>query len=632
MRVLALCAVMFSQVLWAQVPQSRHVWIVTEENHSYEAVMGNPNMPYFNSLASKYALATQYYSEEHNSISALMWLVAGQPITGNNQTTSCFSADNVARHLIAQGLTWRSYQEDLPYPGFRGISNLNYVRRHNPIIDFTDTCAAGQAINSVPFSQLSSDIATHRTPNYAYITPNLLNDAHNGPLSAADAWLSQHVPAILALPEFQPGGDGILFIVWDEADLSTNGVTQDNRCSARISNGCGGRLATLVIGPQVNPGYRSTVRYDHANLLRTVCDALGLSACPGAAAVASPMSDVFNAVTIVAPFANAMVASPVHIQAVTANSSPVATMQLYVDGVLRYQSASQSLDTLLPMSLGQHYVVAQSWDAKGGIHKRGINVTVQPEAVVVTNPAPNATIGVSTSLTATAGGSTPISHINLYVDGISQYVSSGSNLNTSLRLTPGKHSVILQASNTSGSLVQNAFNVTAASPHISLLSPPAASASYGPTYISATTTDPTPVRAVQIYLDSSLVYEVSGTGVQTTLAVPNGQHSIVVQAWNRSGVSYKSAVAVHVIPVPITIASPGANANVLSPVHIAASAPANSPVQTMQVYVDNALAYQTSGQSANTSLSLSPGQHYLVAKGWDQSGHNWQSAEYINVK
>ena len=49
-------------------------------------------MPYFKSLATKYGLATQYYSEQHNSISSLMWLVAGQPITGNNQTTSCYNA------------------------------------------------------------------------------------------------------------------------------------------------------------------------------------------------------------------------------------------------------------------------------------------------------------------------------------------------------------------------------------------------------------------------------------------------------------------------------------------------------------------------------------------------------------
>jgi hypothetical protein len=32
------------------IPQSQHIWIITEENHSYEKVMGNSDMPYFNSL------------------------------------------------------------------------------------------------------------------------------------------------------------------------------------------------------------------------------------------------------------------------------------------------------------------------------------------------------------------------------------------------------------------------------------------------------------------------------------------------------------------------------------------------------------------------------------------------------
>src|SRR5215470_3746682 len=146
---------LISGVVCAQVPQSRHVWMITEENHSYETVIGNSNMPYYNSLVAKYGLAKQYYAEQHNSLSALMWLVAGQPITGNDQTTSCYNLDNIARHIIAHGLTWRSYQEDLPYAGFTGLRNLDYVRRHNPIIDFTDTCDPAQAVNSVPFTQLA---------------------------------------------------------------------------------------------------------------------------------------------------------------------------------------------------------------------------------------------------------------------------------------------------------------------------------------------------------------------------------------------------------------------------------------------------------------------------------------------
>ena len=53
--VLFLCS-----LLSAQVPQSGHVWLITFENHSYESVIGNAAMPYYNSLATQLGVATQY--------------------------------------------------------------------------------------------------------------------------------------------------------------------------------------------------------------------------------------------------------------------------------------------------------------------------------------------------------------------------------------------------------------------------------------------------------------------------------------------------------------------------------------------------------------------------------------------
>ena len=270
------------------VPRSKHVWIITEENRSYESVIGSSYMPYYNYLANKYALSANYYSNLHGSLSALMRLVAGQNVTTNSNTTSCFDVDNIVRHLLFHGMTWKTYQEDLPYAGYRGLGWANYVRRHNPLIDFVDVCAPSQRLNSVPFTQLAKDISNHATPNYAYITPNLQHDGHDGGRPQADAWLSQQVPKILSRPEFQSGGDGLLFIVWDEGNLYT-----DFRCSPSVSKGCGGRVATLVIGPKVKHKFKSWKVYHHQNLLRTVCDALGFATCPGAGAKASPMADFF---------------------------------------------------------------------------------------------------------------------------------------------------------------------------------------------------------------------------------------------------------------------------------------------------------------------------------------------------
>src|SRR2546426_2467946 len=178
----------------------------------------------------------------------------------------------------------RSYQSDLPYAGFQGLYNLNYVRRHNPLIDFSDSCAAGQRTNSVPYTQLAADISDHSTPNYAYITPNVDEDSHDGTLAEADQWLSRNLPAILNLPEFKPGGDGLLFVVFDEGDLFI-----DNRCSSRVKSGCGGHIAPPVIGPQVKAGCRHSIARSHAHLLRTLFDSLQFPSCPGAGPPPPPL-------------------------------------------------------------------------------------------------------------------------------------------------------------------------------------------------------------------------------------------------------------------------------------------------------------------------------------------------------
>src|ERR1700760_5155281 len=86
------------------VPTSSHVWMVTEENHSFEDVVGSSQMLYYNQLIKQYGLATQFYADQHSSLPALMWLVAGAPVEPNNNTVSCKHADdNVVRELLKQG-------------------------------------------------------------------------------------------------------------------------------------------------------------------------------------------------------------------------------------------------------------------------------------------------------------------------------------------------------------------------------------------------------------------------------------------------------------------------------------------------------------------------------------------------
>src|SRR5579864_3530234 len=94
---------------FAAMPSSQHVFIVVEENHSYSSVIGNPSMPYLNSLANQYGLATQYYANTHPSIGNYFMLTTGQIVTNDDSFTGVINVDNVVAHLLTAGKTWKSY-------------------------------------------------------------------------------------------------------------------------------------------------------------------------------------------------------------------------------------------------------------------------------------------------------------------------------------------------------------------------------------------------------------------------------------------------------------------------------------------------------------------------------------------
>src|ERR1041384_7201860 len=85
---------------FGQVPRSKHVYVVAEENKSYEHLVGSPYMPYLNSLLAKGGTATQFYANMHGSLENYLILTSGQYLTHNNETTTVFDVDNIERHLL----------------------------------------------------------------------------------------------------------------------------------------------------------------------------------------------------------------------------------------------------------------------------------------------------------------------------------------------------------------------------------------------------------------------------------------------------------------------------------------------------------------------------------------------------
>src|SRR6266699_2188107 len=256
-----------------------HVFVVTEEDHDYAAVIGSSSMPYLNSLAQQYGLATQYYANTHPSIGNYFMLATGQIITNNDSYSTIVTVDNVVRRLLAAGKTWKSYAEDLPAVGYTGGDVGSYARKHNVFALLSDVVNdSTERRNLVPFTQFATDLANGTLPHFSNIVPNLCNDAHDCSLATADAWLRTHIAPLLASATFQR--DGLLVVTFDESEGdNTHG---------------GGRIAWVVVSPKAKRGYESTTLYQHQSTLRLTLEALGITQFPGAAAAAPAMSEFFE--------------------------------------------------------------------------------------------------------------------------------------------------------------------------------------------------------------------------------------------------------------------------------------------------------------------------------------------------
>ena len=260
------------------VPLMGHVIVVVEENTDYSSVIGSSSMPYLNGLAQQYALATQYYAVTHPSIGNYFMMTVGKIITNNDSYSTVVSDDNIIRHLIAAGKTWKSYAEDLPSVGYTGGDVGNYARKHNVIALLSDVVNdSAQRNNLVPFTQFATDLAGGHLPAYSFVAPNLCNDAHDCSLATADQWLQTNIDPLVKNATFQQ--DGLLVIVFDEAGSdNTNG---------------GGHVPCVIVSPKAKRGYEGVGVYEHQSLLRLTAEALGVTP-PNAAATAPDMGEFFQ--------------------------------------------------------------------------------------------------------------------------------------------------------------------------------------------------------------------------------------------------------------------------------------------------------------------------------------------------
>jgi phosphatidylinositol-3-phosphatase len=359
------------------------VYVVLLENKSYSQVMGSSSMPYLKGLASQYALATNFYANTHPSIGNYFMLTTGKIITNSDGYTGTVSSDNLVRHFLSAGKTWKVYAESLPYAGYIGGDRYPYIKHHNPFAYFSDVRnSSAEKMNIVPFTQFAGDLANRRTPDYSFIVPNNRHNAHDCPsgmsscttsqkLRAADDWLKANIARLFSDNSFQQ--DGLLVVVFDEST------------SADKAYG-GGHIVMVAAGPKVKRGYKATGFYQHEDLLRMLGEAVGLESFPGAGASASNMNSLFgtsgssscvlntadHTVTICTPASGSTYNSPVHVLAQAVSSTGAKTMAIYLDGTRAYSTSGNKVDTYISAAPGTHRLTVQVWDNNSFVFKSTI--------------------------------------------------------------------------------------------------------------------------------------------------------------------------------------------------------------------------------------------------------------------
>jgi hypothetical protein len=271
-------------------PFTGTVFTIVMENHSASEILGPGGPPYINSLAAQGAVAAGYHDPlVHPSEPNYLWMTAGENFGILDDNTPVAHPVACTAHIADQieqaALDWRAYEESMGTP-----CNLNaaypYEPKHDPFVFYDDLNGwDGQQFQAstrctqhvVDYSELATDLTAGTVPKYVFITPNMVDDMHDGSVQQGDAWLQAQVPKILASPAYKNGG--VLFLLWDEGSNS------------------GDDPPFLVVSPLAKAGYVSHTDYDTSSYLKTVEAILGLQPLPCDPSPDSVplMSDLFSA-------------------------------------------------------------------------------------------------------------------------------------------------------------------------------------------------------------------------------------------------------------------------------------------------------------------------------------------------
>ena len=194
--------------------------VIPFENHSYSAILGaSAPSSYLKTLASECGTATDFTAVHvphslPNYLAVTSGTISG--ITGDCVPgPGCVSPAGSIFGQVGQ-YHWRLWAESMPTPCSPTNTSL-YVPRHAPAVYYTRLAGAECQHDMRP---LAGSLSLRRS--FTWITPNLIDDMHDGTPAQASAWLAQLLAGpqgLLASREYQSGHTAI-FLWFDSGGRS----------------------------------------------------------------------------------------------------------------------------------------------------------------------------------------------------------------------------------------------------------------------------------------------------------------------------------------------------------------------------------------------------------------------------
>jgi acid phosphatase len=175
-------------------------------------------MPWVARLGDRYGHTTAYHGIRHPSLPNYLAIAGGSTFgvtDDGDPSVNQATGPSVVGRALAAGRSATVFADAMS--SRCELSNSGeYAVRHNPWTYFTGERAQCRR-HDVPLSRLAPAIRHGALPNVGMVVPDVCHDAHDCPLSTANAWLKRRITAVMAGPDWASGRLAVV-VTADEDD------------------------------------------------------------------------------------------------------------------------------------------------------------------------------------------------------------------------------------------------------------------------------------------------------------------------------------------------------------------------------------------------------------------------------